>query len=63
MSETNWRHIQLKLEGRCTYCSGELPNHKGVCPVYGEELHKKWQGINEGLEALVERIDKVIKNV
>ena len=50
MSETNWRHIQRKLEGRCTYCVPEsLPKHKGVCPVYGEELIKTYKDIAEGI--------------
>ena len=60
MSEINWHQIQRKLEGRCHMCGGDL---KGVCPVYGEELHKKWQGINEGLDAIDKNIAKVIKNV
>ena len=41
MSKTNWHKIQRKLEGRCHMCGGDLPKHKGVCPVEGEELIKR----------------------
>lgn len=49
MSETNWHNIQRKLEGRCYMCGGELPKHIGVCPVYGEEMIKKYKDIEEGI--------------
>jgi rRNA maturation endonuclease Nob1 len=63
MSETNWHKIQRKLEGRCEMCGGDLPNHKGVCPVLGEQLHKKYDFIDREIDKLDSKIAKVIKNV
>tara|TARA_Y100000389_G_scaffold198031_1_gene233783 strand:+ start:5372 stop:5575 length:204 start_codon:yes stop_codon:yes gene_type:complete len=59
MSETDWHKIQRKLEGRCHFCAGELPEHKGVCPVYGEELQRKYDDINRGID----KIEDAVKNI
>jgi RNA polymerase subunit RPABC4/transcription elongation factor Spt4 len=61
MSEINWHKIQRKLEGRCEMCGGDLPEHKGVCPVYGEELHKKWDGINKGIDDVEEAVQYILE--
>lgn len=44
-------------------CGGDLPNHKGVCPVLGEQLHKKYDFIDREIDKLDSKIAKVIKNV
>jgi|TARA_B110000305_G_C19388976_1_gene613786 RNA polymerase subunit RPABC4/transcription elongation factor Spt4 len=63
MSEINWHQIQRKLEGRCHMCGGDLPKHRGVCPVYGETLHKKYDNLTHEIDKLDSKIAKVIKNV
>ena len=61
MSEIDWRHIQLKLEGRCTCCSGVLPNHKGVCPVYGQELQQRYDSLNNSVKRISDIAEDIIK--
>ena len=50
MSEINWHKIHSKLQGKCPTCGGELPKHKGVCPVEGEELLAKLEQIRTNLK-------------
>jgi len=61
MSETDWRTIQYKLEGKCTTCGGELPNHRGVCPVYGAELKKRYDSLNESVKKISDIAKDIIK--
>lgn len=60
MLEINWHDIQRKLEGRCSTCGGELPNHIGICPVYGEELKKKYDNIDANLKHIDESVKKIL---
>jgi len=61
MSETDWRTIQYKLEGKCIICGGELPNHIGVCPVYGEQLKKRYDSLNESVKKISDIAKDIIK--
>jgi len=61
MSETDWRTIQYKLEGKCITCGGELPNHIGVCPVYGEQLKKRYDSLNESVKKISDITKDIIK--
>jgi len=61
MSETDWRTIQYKLEGKCITCGGELPNHIGVCPVYGEQLKKRYDSLNESVKKISDIAKDIIK--
>ena len=58
-SQSTLRTIKLKLQGRCHYCSGKLPHHIGVCPVYGQELQEKFNGIDSNLK----NIDTIIEGI
>jgi RNA polymerase subunit RPABC4/transcription elongation factor Spt4 len=60
MSEIDWLEVQRKLEGRCYTCGGLLPDHIGVCPVHGEELKKKWEGINKGIDEIEDAVNYVL---
>ena len=61
MSETNWHKIQRKLEGRCYTCGGVLPDHIGVCPIYGEELLKKYENIDNQVRHIADITKNVLK--
>ena len=65
-SQSTLRTIKLKLQGRCDYCSGKLPEHKGVCPVYGKELQDRYDGIDMEVKHISTIIDNIVaeyKNV
>ena len=62
MSETNWYHIQRKLEGRCEVCGGTLPNHYGVCPKWGEQILEEYRKIDESVTKIDEAIVKLLKS-
>tara|TARA_X000000950_G_scaffold109598_1_gene138128 strand:+ start:300 stop:512 length:213 start_codon:yes stop_codon:yes gene_type:complete len=62
MSEINWHKIQRKLEGRCEVCGGDLPKHKGVCPVEGEELLAKLEKIDNSVKHISDISEALIKN-
>jgi len=61
MSEIDWHKIQRKLEGRCYMCGGELPDHRGVCSVYGEELRKRYDSLNESVKKISDIAEGIIK--
>lgn len=61
MSEIDWHYIQRKLEGRCEVCGGDLPNHRGVCPIYGEELKKRYDSLNESVKKIGDIAQDIIK--
>jgi len=54
------RTIKLKLQGRCNTCGGKLPDHKGVCPVYGAELQKRYDGIDMEVKHISTVIDSIV---
>jgi len=49
------------LEGKCITCGGELPNHIGVCPVYGEQLKKRYDSLNESVKKISDIAKDIIK--
>ena len=61
MSEINWHKIQRKLEGRCHMCGGELPNHIGVCSVFGEEMMKKYKDIDKGIDEVEDAVKYILE--
>lgn len=61
MSEIDWHKIQRKLEDRCHMCGGDLPDHRGVCPVYGEELKKRYDSLNESVKKISDIAQDIIK--
>ena len=61
MSEINWHKIQRKLEGRCYFCDGLLPKHKGVCPVEGEEMMKRLDIIDDQVKHISDISEEVIQ--
>ena len=60
MSEINWHKIQTKLEGKCYVCGGNLPDHIGVCPVFGEEIQNKWTAIDKQVKHISECVDDLL---
>jgi len=42
-------------------CGGELPNHRGVCPVYGEELQKRYDSLNASVKKISDIAQGIIK--
>ena len=65
-SQSILRTIKLKLQGRCNTCSGKLPDHIGVCPVYGKELQERYDGIDMEVKHISTVIDSIVaeyKNV
>ena len=53
------RTIKKKLQGICPTCGGTLPNHRGICPVWGEELDKKFNDVDNS----VKRIDVLVDDL
>ncbi len=50
MSETNWHKIHSKLQGICTSCGGELPQHIGMCELEAEQLLDRLAIIDESVK-------------
>ena len=44
-------------------CGGDLPNHKGVCPVEGEELIKRLEIIDNTVRHISDISEDVIQNI
>ena len=59
-SQSILRTIKLKLQGRCNTCSGKLPDHIGVCPVYGKELREKYNNIDMEVKHISTVIDSIV---
>ena len=62
MSEINWHKIHSKLQGTCSTCGGELPKHKGVCPVEGEELLARLEQIDNSVKHVGDIAEDLIKS-
>ena len=62
MSEINWHKIHSKLQGKCPTCGGELPKHKGVCAVEGEELLAKLEQIDNSVKHVGDIAEDLIKS-
>ena len=55
------RTIKKQLQGKCTTCGGKLPNHIGTCPVWGEEMMRRYDRIDNQLVHVNEIIDGIVK--
>ncbi len=53
------RTIKKKLQGKCPSCGGTLPEHRGICPVWGEEIEKKFDNVDDN----VKRIDVLVDDL
>ena len=53
--------IKKQLQGKCTTCGGKLPNHIGTCPVWGEEMMRRYDRIDNQLVHVNEIIDGIVK--
>tara|TARA_Y100000768_G_scaffold103440_1_gene75634 strand:+ start:24975 stop:25202 length:228 start_codon:yes stop_codon:yes gene_type:complete len=62
MSEIDWHKIHSKLQGTCTTCGGELPNHKGVCPVEGQQLLARLEQIDNSVKHVGDIAEDLIKS-
>lgn len=61
MLETDWRKAQKKLEGKCYVCNGVLPNHKGVCPVEGEQIKKRYDKLDKAIKHINDIAEEILK--
>ncbi len=61
-SQSILKTIKKKLQGKCTECGGTLPNHIGICPVWGEEIERKYNIIDNKVKHISTIIDKTIVN-
>lgn len=43
-------------------CGGDLPKHKGVCPVEGEELIQKLEKIDNKVRHISDLTEEVLKS-
>tara|TARA_S200002703_G_scaffold16880_1_gene14018 strand:- start:395 stop:565 length:171 start_codon:yes stop_codon:yes gene_type:complete len=48
------------LQGKCTTCGGTLPDHKGPCPVWGEEILRKYDEIDMEVEHISTVVQRVV---
>ena len=49
-SQSTLRTIKKQLQGKCTTCGGKLPDHIGTCPVWGEEIMRRYDEIDLKVE-------------
>lgn len=42
-------------------CGGDLPDHRGVCSVYGEELKKRYDLLNKSVKKISDIAEGIIK--
>ena len=61
-SQSTLQTIKKKLQGKCTTCGGTLPDHIGVCPVWGEEIESKYDTVDDQVMHINNFINDVIKN-
>ena len=62
MLEINWHKVHSKLRGTCETCGGELPKHKGVCPVEGEEIMARLETIDNNVKHIGDIANDVLKS-
>ena len=58
-SQSTLRTIKKKLQGKCTTRGGTLPDHIGVCPVWGKQLQDRY----ESIDAEVKHISTLVQTV
>jgi len=59
-SQSTLRTIKKKLQGKCTTCGGTLPDHRGPCPVWGEEILRKYDKIDMEVEHISTVVQRVV---
>ena len=42
-------------------CGGELPDHIGVCSVFGEEMMKKYKDIDKGIDEVEDAVKYILE--
>ena len=62
-SQSTLRTIKKKLQGKCTTCGGTLPDHIGTCPVYGEELMRRYDSIDTEVKHISTLVQTVVDNL
>jgi len=62
-SQSTLRTIKKKLQGKCTTCGGTLPDHIGVCPVWGKQLQDRYNKINVEVQHISTLVQTVVDNL
>jgi hypothetical protein len=62
-SQSTLRTIKKKLQGKCTTCGGTLPDHIGTCPVWGEELIRRYDEVDIKVEHISTVVQRVVDNL
>ena len=62
-SQSTLRTIKKKLQGKCTTCGGTLPDHIGVCPVWGKQLQDRYESIDAEVEHISTLVQTVVDNL
>ena len=55
------RTIKKKLQGKCPSCGGTLPEHRGICPVWGEEIEKKFDNVDDHVKRIEVLVDDLLQ--
>jgi hypothetical protein len=62
-SQSTLRTIKKKLQGKCTTCGGTLPDHIGVCPVWGKQLQARYESIDAEVKHISTLVRTVVDNL
>ncbi len=62
-SQSTLRTIKKKLQGKCTTCGGTLPDHRGVCPVWGKQLQDRYDSIDAEVQHISTLVQTVVDNL
>ena len=62
-SQSTLRTIKKKLQGKCTTCGGTLPDHIGVCPVWGKQLQDRYNEIDAEVQHISTLVQTVVDNL
>ena len=61
-SQSTLQTIKKKLQGKCIECGGTLPNHIGMCTVWGQEVFRKFDDVDNRVRHISTIIDGIIEN-
>lgn len=62
-SQSTLKTIKKKLQGKCTTCGGTLPDHIGVCPVWGKQLQDRYNEIDAEVQHISTLVQTVVDNL
>jgi hypothetical protein len=62
-SQSTLKTIKKKLQGKCTTCGGTLPDHIGVCPVWGKQLQDRYNKIDAEVQHISTLVQTVVDNL